>query len=45
MSVKLIDIRKEFPDPEREGGIMNAVVGMNLEIRDGEFLTLLGPSG
>ena len=45
MSVRLVDIRKEFPDPEREGGVMNAVVDMNLEIRDGEFLTLLGPSG
>ncbi|HEY9055401.1 MAG TPA: ABC transporter ATP-binding protein [Rectinemataceae bacterium] len=45
MSVRLVDIRKEFPDPEREGGIMTAVADMNLEIREGEFLTLLGPSG
>ena len=45
MSVRLVDIRKEFPDPEREGGIMVAVRDMNLEIREGEFITLLGPSG
>jgi len=45
MSVRLADIRKEFPDPEREGGKSVAVRDMNLEIRDGEFLTLLGPSG
>jgi len=45
MSVRLVDITKEFPDPEREGGVMLAVKDMNLEIRDGEFVTLLGPSG
>ena len=45
MGVRLVDITKEFPDPEREGGIMLAVKDMNLEIRDGEFITLLGPSG
>jgi iron(III) transport system ATP-binding protein len=45
MSVRLVDIRKEFPDPEREGGTTVAVKDMNLAIRDGEFITLLGPSG
>lgn len=45
MSVRLVDIRKEFPDPQREGGKTVAVKDMNLEIRDGEFVTLLGPSG
>ena len=43
MSVRLVDIRKEFPDPEREGGTTVAVKDMNLAIRDGEFITLLGP--
>jgi len=45
MSVRLVGINKEFPDPERSGGIMLAVRDMNLEIREGEFITLLGPSG
>ncbi len=45
MSVRLVDIRKEFPDPERQGGVALAVRDMNLEIADGEFVTLLGPSG
>jgi iron(III) transport system ATP-binding protein len=45
MSVRLVDVRKEFPDPEKAGGIMVAVKDMNLEIREGEFITLLGPSG
>ena len=45
MSVRLVDIRKEFPDPERPGGVALAVRDMNLEIADGEFVTLLGPSG
>ncbi len=45
MSVRLVDITKEFADHERAGGIMTAVKDMNLEIREGEFITLLGPSG
>jgi iron(III) transport system ATP-binding protein len=45
MSVRLVDIRKEFADPEKQGGIMVAVRDMNLDIREGEFITLLGPSG
>ncbi len=45
MSVRLVNITKEFADPERAGGIMLAVRDMNLEIKEGEFVTLLGPSG
>lgn len=45
MSVKLVNITKEFVDSEREGGKLVAVRDFNLEIRDGEFVTLLGPSG
>ena len=45
MSVRLVGIRKEFPDPGRPGGVALAVRDMNLEIADGEFVTLLGPSG
>ena len=45
MSVRLVDISKEFADPERAGGLMLAVRDMNLEIGEGEFITLLGPSG
>ncbi|MEN6600106.1 MAG: ABC transporter ATP-binding protein [Rectinema sp.] len=45
MSVRLINISKEFPDPEREGGRVLAVRDFNLEVAEGEFVTLLGPSG
>jgi len=45
MSVKLANITKEFIDPEREGGKLVAVKDFNLEIEEGEFVTLLGPSG
>lgn len=45
MSVKLVHISKEFPDLEREDRKMLAVRDMNLEINEGEFITLLGPSG
>lgn len=45
MSVRLEGIRKEFTDPEREGGVLVAVRDMDLDIREGEFVTLLGPSG
>ncbi|MCX7774829.1 MAG: ABC transporter ATP-binding protein [Spirochaetaceae bacterium] len=45
MSVRLIGITKEFQDPEREGGKLLAVRDFNLEIGEGEFVTLLGPSG
>jgi iron(III) transport system ATP-binding protein len=45
MSVRLVNITKEFADPEREGGKLVAVRDFNLEIQEGEFVTLLGPSG
>ncbi len=45
MSVRLEGIRKEFTDPEREGGVLVAVRDMDLDLREGEFVTLLGPSG
>jgi multiple sugar transport system ATP-binding protein len=37
-SVKLSNLRKAF-------GAVQAVAGLNLDIRDGEFVALLGPSG
>lgn len=40
-SLKLANISKNFGDPS----IPAAVDGINLEIKSGEFLTLLGPSG
>jgi len=45
MSVRLVNITKEFADPEREGGKLVAVRDFDLEIQEGEFVTLLGPSG
>jgi len=45
MSVKLVNISKVFPSPERPGGQLLAVQEVNLEIHDGEMVTLLGPSG
>ncbi len=45
MNVKLVNITKEFIDPERESGKLVAVKDFNLEIEEGEFVTLLGPSG
>jgi len=45
MSVRLVNITKEFADPEREGGKLVAVRDFDLEIQNGEFVTLLGPSG
>ncbi|MBI4013769.1 MAG: ATP-binding cassette domain-containing protein, partial [Candidatus Rokubacteria bacterium] len=37
-SVRLVDLRKSY-------GEFHAVDGVSLEVRPGEFLTLLGPSG
>lgn len=42
-SVELRAVVKHFPNPG--GGIVNAVDHVNLQIRHGEFFSLLGPSG
>jgi len=38
VDVRLVDVVKKFGDQV-------AVDGINLEVRDGEFFSLLGPSG
>jgi len=43
-AVELLNVAKLFPGREGEGGT-SAVRGVNLNIRAGEFFTLLGPSG
>jgi iron(III) transport system ATP-binding protein len=45
MSVKLVNISKVFDSPEHAGGKLVAVKDVNLEVYDGEMVTLLGPSG
>jgi len=45
MSVKLQNISKFFSDPEHPDRGVAAVVDCNLEILEGEMVTLLGPSG
>ncbi len=45
MSVKLINISKVFKDPNNPQGKVVAVKDVNLEIKEGEMVTLLGPSG
>jgi iron(III) transport system ATP-binding protein len=45
MSVKLVNISKVFHSPERPGRQLVAVKDVNLEVYDGEMVTLLGPSG
>ena len=45
MSVVLENVTKVFEDPRRPGGVVTAVDGMNLDVKDGELVTLLGPSG
>ncbi len=45
MSVKLVNISKVFKDPKSEKGEVVAVSDVNLEINEGEMVTLLGPSG
>jgi multiple sugar transport system ATP-binding protein len=41
-TISLRDIRKEF---DVSGGVEVAVDGVDLDIEDGEFITLVGPSG
>jgi len=41
-AVRLVGLRKEFGSGEK---VVVAVDGVDLEVADGEFLTLLGPSG
>jgi iron(III) transport system ATP-binding protein len=45
MSVILENVTKVFEDLRRPGGVVIAVDGMQLEVKDGELVTLLGPSG
>ena len=45
MSVKLVNISKIFRDQENVQKKVVAVKDVNLEIKDGEMVTLLGPSG
>lgn len=45
MSVKLVNITKVFPDPHHPGKEVVAVNKVNIEVKEGEFVTFLGPSG
>jgi iron(III) transport system ATP-binding protein len=45
MSVRLVNISKIFPSPDTPHKQVVAVKGVELEINDGEMVTLLGPSG
>jgi iron(III) transport system ATP-binding protein len=45
MSVKLVNISKVFVSPEHPDRQFLAVRDVNLEVLDGEMVTLLGPSG
>jgi iron(III) transport system ATP-binding protein len=45
MSVKLSNISKVFASPEHPDRQFTAVRDVNLEVHDGEMVTLLGPSG
>ena len=40
--IRLVNLTKEY---ESKGGSTRAVDGLNLDIQDGEFVSLLGPSG
>ncbi len=44
IAVELRDVTKAFAGP-RGGGLVTAVDRLNLQIKTGEFFTLLGPSG
>lgn len=37
------DVSRTFPSPD--GGVVQALVGANLRVRRGEFISLIGPSG
>jgi ABC-type nitrate/sulfonate/bicarbonate transport system ATPase subunit len=37
------DVARFFPSPG--GGVVKALVGANLQVREGEFISLIGPSG
>jgi ABC-type sugar transport system ATPase subunit len=45
MSVKLVNISKIFRDQGNVQKKVVAVKDVNLEVKDGEMVTLLGPSG
>lgn len=45
MSVQLKQVSKTFEDPSRESGFITAVDKVDLEVKEGEFVTFLGPSG
>ncbi len=45
MSVRLQGVSKVFEDPSRPGGQLRAVDRVDLEVKEGEFVTFLGPSG
>ena len=44
-AVELKDVVKEFGDPGKTGEWVAAVNHVTLQIRNGEFFSLLGPSG
>src|SRR5512135_2911793 len=44
-AVELMDVVKEFAEPDKKGEAFAAVNHVNLQINDGEFFSLLGPSG
>ncbi|TAK11872.1 MAG: ABC transporter ATP-binding protein [Anaerolineae bacterium] len=44
-SVRLVNVTKQFPVPEKGQADVRAVEDISLDIREGEFFTLLGPSG
>ncbi len=45
MSVKLVNLTKVFADPSRPEKSLAAVRNVNMEVKEGEFVTFLGPSG
>ena len=45
IKVRAEEIRKEYPNKNAMNGNVEVLAGINLEIKDGEFLTIVGPSG